>query len=156
MFTHLQQRGVPLSQTHVILQHDNTCREFKNHSGLRFCASQISSKNLMGVTCSFLRTGHTHEDIDQMFSRMSKHLQRVPVLQTPDDVCNTINDFLQQAHMPHEKDRRVIRRIQCETVDLGTALNFFIYLLLPRSTPIVFCLTARAKSSGICQTEIFH
>ena len=109
MLTHLKQKGIPLSQSHLVLQHDNTCREFKNHSGLRFCASQVSSKNLMGVTCSFLRTGHTHEDIDQMFSRMSKHLQRVPVLQTPDDVCNTINDFLQEAHMPHEKDRRVTR-----------------------------------------------
>ena len=39
--------------------------------------------------------------------------------------------------------------IQCETGDLGTALNFFIYLLLLRSTRIVFCLTARAKSSGL-------
>lgn len=51
MLTRLQRKGVPLSQTHLVLQRDNTCREFKNHCGLRFCASQVSSKNLASGEC---------------------------------------------------------------------------------------------------------
>lgn len=109
MLTRLRDKGLPLSQMHVHLQHDNTSREFKNNGGLRWAASQVSSKNLLSVTCSYLRTGHTHEDIDQVFSRLSKHLGRVRDLQDPNDVCATIEDFLQRAHMPFEGDRVVVR-----------------------------------------------
>ena len=92
MVSFLQNKGLRLSQMHLHLQHDNTCREFKNHTGLTWCASQISAKNFASV----IRAGHTHEDIDQLFSRMSKFLHKVPVLQTPNDVCSTIKAFLEQ------------------------------------------------------------
>ena len=61
------------------------------------------------MTCSYLRTGHTHEDIDQIFSRLAKHLGRVRDLQDPSDVCATIEDFLKNAHMPFEGYREVAR-----------------------------------------------
>ena len=38
--TLLQRKGICLAATHVCLQHDNTCREFKNNNGLRWCCSQ--------------------------------------------------------------------------------------------------------------------
>lgn len=38
--TVLQRQGLCLSSTHIILQHDNTAREFKNNNGLRWAASQ--------------------------------------------------------------------------------------------------------------------
>ena len=53
----------------IFIQLDNTSKQNKSQFLLAFCAYLI----LMGVTAvivlSFLPVGHTHEDIDQLFSR---------------------------------------------------------------------------------------
>ena len=69
----------------LYLQMDNTCRENKNRFVLTFCSAlvhlQIFKKVsvlllhnydfLSQVQIIFLPVGHTHEDIDQVFSRVS-------------------------------------------------------------------------------------
>ena len=105
----LARQGLHLPSTHLVLQHDNTCREFKNHNGLRWCVSQVSSGNLASVTCQFLRTGHTHEDIDQQFGRVGRWMQRHRDIQTPNEVADVISKFLVEAKMPFEPVKEVVR-----------------------------------------------
>ena len=77
----------------LYLQMDNTCRENKNRYVLTFCAALVHlqifkkvSKLLrhnhvfkffyLKVQINFLPVGHTHEDIDQVFSRVSDNLRQ--------------------------------------------------------------------------------
>lgn len=69
---------------------------------------KVSSRNIRSFVVQYLRSGHTHEDIDQTFGALSKHLLRVRDLQSPSDVVNTIKDFLQKAKMAWETERHVV------------------------------------------------
>ncbi|CAK9005962.1 unnamed protein product [Durusdinium trenchii] len=69
---------------------------------------EVSSRNIRSFVVQYLRSGHTHEDIDQTFGALSKHLLRVRDLQSPSDVVNTIKDFLQKAKMAWETERHVV------------------------------------------------
>ena len=75
----------------LYLQLDNCFRENKNKFVMAFCALLVKFKffskvwfkfaNFESITCfqvriNFLRIGHTHEDIDQFFSRISVGLRR--------------------------------------------------------------------------------
>lgn len=106
-FTKIQAMGIPLASTDVVLQHDNTCREFKNNSGLRRACAQVSSKNVKSITCQYLRSGHTHEDVDQLFGLLSKYLLRIRQMQTPSDVVETIQGFLANTKLPFAGERLV-------------------------------------------------
>ena len=68
---------------------------------------KVSSHNLLSFQVSYLRSGHTHEDIDQIFSRMSKYLQRVRTMHTLSDVVTTVQKFADSAKFPFEADRYV-------------------------------------------------
>lgn len=109
--TILKNQGQNLSTTQLCLQHDNTCREFKNNHGARWCCSQVFCKNIDRIEASFLRTGHTHEDVDQCFGALSRWLLKCRDLQTPEDVRSAITGFLSQAKMPYEGQR------YCEFLD---------------------------------------
>ncbi|XP_064397846.1 uncharacterized protein LOC135344551 [Halichondria panicea] len=89
------------------IQLDNTAKENKNKFFLGFCALLVERKIFTKVRVNFLPVGHTHEDIDQLFSRISKQLtlkgaESLPDLQkqitqsstpTPTvEVLNTISD----------------------------------------------------------------
>ena len=104
----LARQGLHLPSTHLICQHDNTSREFKNHNGLRWCVSQVSAGNLASITCQFLRTGHTHEDIDQQFGRLGRWMQRYRDIQTPSEIADVISNYLAEAKLPFESERLVV------------------------------------------------
>lgn len=104
----LQRQGQNLATTALWLQHDNTCREFKNANGVRWQAAQVVSKNIDRITAAYLRSGHTHEDIDQCFGSLSKWLLRCRDLQDPMDVQNAIMAFLSQAKMPYEGEQHCV------------------------------------------------
>ena len=108
VLTLLERQGQCLANAQLYLQHDNTCREFKNNIGLRWCCSQVFGHNLDRVCCSFLRSGHTHEDVDQVFSQLSKSLLKCRDLQTPEDIQQAIASFLSQAKMPYEGERHCV------------------------------------------------
>ena len=58
----------------LFIQLDNTSKENKNKHLLRFAAQLIERKKFEEVQISFLMVGHTHNDVDQMFSLISKRL----------------------------------------------------------------------------------
>ena len=106
--TLLARQGQCLANTQLYLQHDNTCREFKNNHGLRWMTGQVFGKNIDKIQATYLRSGHTHEDVDATFSQLSKHLIKCRDLQTPADVKESITAFLSQAKMPFEGERHCV------------------------------------------------
>lgn len=100
--------GVVLSQTHLNIQADNTVREIKNNHCLRWAAAQVSSGNLLGISFRFLRTGHSHEDVDQCFGRLAKHISKLQKAETPDDFWASIQTFASNMYRPHEPGRYVV------------------------------------------------
>ncbi|KAL5019434.1 hypothetical protein ScPMuIL_003483 [Solemya velum] len=59
----------------LYVQLDNTCRENKNKYFLGMMAYLVKKKFVREIWVSFLLVGHTHEDIDQCFSRISVKLK---------------------------------------------------------------------------------
>lgn len=52
---------------------------------------------------SSLRSGHSHEDVDQVFGRLAAFLvKRGHSCQTPYDFQRVIQQFLNEADFPHE------------------------------------------------------
>lgn len=67
------------SRPHVLyLQLDNCSRENKNKYLIGYCHWLVSNKVFKYIYISFLPVGHTHEDVDQMFSGFVSGMKRVP------------------------------------------------------------------------------
>lgn len=58
----------------LFLQLDNCYKDNKNRYVFAYCAWLIHSDLFEEVQVSFLIVGHTHEDIDQMFSIIARYL----------------------------------------------------------------------------------
>jgi len=59
----------------LFLQMDNCTRENKNRFTLSYVEFLVSMGVFLEATVAFLPIGHTHEDIDQLFSRTATHLR---------------------------------------------------------------------------------
>ncbi len=105
--TLLQTQGVDLSKASLVVQSDNTPREFKNQHFLRFLA-YLTANNIVGrATLRTLRTGHSHEDVDQVFGQLAGHLvHRVRAASTPMDFVQAIENWMQtRLKRTYEKGR---------------------------------------------------
>ena len=60
----------------LFLQLDNTASENRNNTMLQYCALLVQTGVFRKVEIHFLMVGHTHEDVDQMFSRISYNFKR--------------------------------------------------------------------------------
>ena len=80
---------------HIILhiQGDNCSKECKNNTLLRHFAWQIAMRKLKGCQMSFLSSGHSHEDIDSMFSNLRAWLSQFPDLHTPARFCDCLERY---------------------------------------------------------------
>ena len=54
---------------------DNCARENKNKDVIAYCSFLVNCKLFTSIELSFLPVGHTHEDIDQLFSCFSNYLK---------------------------------------------------------------------------------
>lgn len=63
----------PIHPQHLQIQFDNCFRENKNLTVFGFAALLVHHNIFKTVTLSCLIQGHTHEDIDQMFSTWSRY-----------------------------------------------------------------------------------
>lgn len=73
------------------LQFDN-CRDNKNKCVVAFCSLLVETDVFSEVNFNFLMIGHTHEDIDQMFSVISRRFQRL-CFHPRSRKCVTFEDF---------------------------------------------------------------
>lgn len=68
----VERGGLPLG---LHLQQDNCFREGKNKFVLLFMLIMVVSGSFRWASCGYLRTGHSHEDIDQVFSCIARLLK---------------------------------------------------------------------------------
>ena len=72
----------------------------------------MSSRTIRSAALNCLRSGHSHEDIDQMFGQLATFMLRSKDLQDPTDVKRCIQAFLDKAKL-FEKERRVGSLTSC-------------------------------------------
>ena len=106
----LAEQGVDLSACKVTLQADNTSREVKNGILMRFVAALVSDQIISAGRLSFLRSGHSHEDIDQLFGSVSSYFKNhVRTALTSHDFVIALQEFCRQLNRPHEPRRFVVK-----------------------------------------------
>ena len=90
------------------LQADNSAKEVKNIGTLRLMAMFTALHRIKGCEINFLASGHSHEDVDLLFSLLRAHLERHPELWTPTDFQQCLQCFFQdRQNRPHEPMRHV-------------------------------------------------
>jgi hypothetical protein len=67
----------------IFLQLDNTSKQNKGKYLVAFCEMFVSLEVCKEIKINFLPVGHTHEDIDQFFSRLAILLRRTDALSLP-------------------------------------------------------------------------
>ena len=77
---------------------DNTASDNKSHVCLVFGAALVEAGIFEGVTFSFLPVGHTHADIDQCFSLISRKLKRYTANSIPELRSTVLRSFLQNTY----------------------------------------------------------
>ena len=109
VFSKLAQSGVHLRETDLHLQLDNASGSNKNNTVLKWAASQVMSGNIRSVHVCFLRCGHTHEDIDALFSQLAAFLWKRQYLPTIESFINAIDVWQRKLHRPFEATRETIQ-----------------------------------------------
>ena len=117
------------------VQSDNTVKEVRNQHGSKMMAC-MAQAGLWGVaSCHHLQVGHTHEDIDAIFSLVAVALRtcQSQCLQTPMDVVKRIESKL--SHLWTKKN--LIFSI--ELVDTVPKLNiFWMYFAIAKNRVYFF------------------
>lgn len=113
--TLLQKKGVELHKTAVTIQSDNTSREFKNNPVVKWMASLVANNIVPKISLKTLRTGHSHEDIDQIFGRLASHMvKHARHASGPHDFRTIIQSWLDsKLDRPHELGRHAVILDQC-------------------------------------------
>ena len=73
----------------LVVQCDNAS-DNRNQFNFLYAMALVAVGRFKEVRIQFLRAGHTHEDIDQMFGRWASCLLRQPTLQTPFDFVRVL------------------------------------------------------------------
>ena len=108
--TLLRDSGVNLRESCVTIQSDNTSREMKNNPFLKFLSFLVANGVVQKAMLSALRTGHSHEDIDQVFGQIAKHLStKARSAATPYDFKDHITQWMQTSmKRPHEAGKHCV------------------------------------------------
>ena len=67
----------------------------------------VAAGIVKSMTFSFLRSGHSHEDIDQVFGELAKHIMKyLRIAQTLEDIESCLREFLaDRKYRPYENGR---------------------------------------------------
>ena len=76
-------RGQHSRPKHLWIQVDNCGGDNKNSHICKFCATLVDRGVFLSVTLAYLQVGHTHEDIDALFSIMSSSIKDLLSWDTP-------------------------------------------------------------------------
>ena len=79
---------------HLLLQLDNVASDNKNHYVFMFLSLLIALGVFITIKVGFLLVGHTHEDLDRTYRRMSSNLKSKDIYSLPEmaDTYRTIEE----------------------------------------------------------------
>ena len=83
---------------HLVLQMDNSAKDNKNQTMLAFSSDLVARGIFETVTMSFLMKGHTHEDIDAAFSKVSLRTRGKDIGTLP-ELMAEVWECMQDMHM---------------------------------------------------------
>lgn len=156
LLTRLKRSGINLKSLNLHIQADNTTRELKNSTCLRFLSSLVSAGVIAGGTLQHLRSGHSHEDIDQCFGSLALFIVRHSRhCETPSQFVNVIDKFAQSAHRPFEKERIVLKVDQHRDWKLACRFLFVKFLAVPQDGKFLVCLGFQTDPTK-SQREAFY
>ena len=104
----------------LVVQVDNTTAQAKNHEAVLFLASLVGRGHFASVVLNTMTVGHTHEDVDFLFSLVYSKVLRRFHFAIPDDLL----DQLQVALGSHFKAKGEVCSVEFMTHvhDFGTML----------------------------------
>ena len=105
----LASKSMVLANTDVTIQCDNTSRELKNGHFLRLCAALVSNQTVRSMGMACLRTGHSHEDIDQLFGQLAAKIAKMKIVLTSEDLLTQLKRVCHELERPHEPHRFVFK-----------------------------------------------
>ena len=86
--------STPTQHIRLWLQSDNTVKEIRNQYGAKILSCMAQAGLWAVASCHHLQVGHTHEDVDSIFSLVAMALKSSPCLETPMDVAKRIESKL--------------------------------------------------------------
>ena len=96
----------------IIIQSDNTCKEIKNNTLMRWGGMMVGLHRCRRLEFRFLQSGHSHEDCDQWFAQVSNLIERNKSLQTPYDFQAVLQSWLDEGETrPDEKEFRIVSMV---------------------------------------------
>ena len=75
---------------HLVIQADNATAQAKNEEVAKLCAVLVGRYKFKTAVLQFLRVGHTHEDVDFMFSLLLARVLRKVRFQVPAELADAI------------------------------------------------------------------
>ena len=102
-----------LRRCNVKVHGDNSSKELKNNSCCRWLGFLTLARRIRTGELNCLHSGHSHEDIDQIFSQLSTFVQSCPSLRTPDDFLDALRRWVNTpGFRPHEPWKAVFKMDQ--------------------------------------------
>lgn len=125
--TLLRKKGVDTSRLFFRVHSDNTVRECKNNILMSWMGSLVGRGLIAGGALACLRSGHSHEDVDQCFGSLAAHIARKGrYARHTNDFVNLIRQWLHSLKRPYEVDRYCIKLDQIRDWKLGEALGGYL------------------------------
>ena len=98
-------RAIP---QHLVVQSDNTTAQTKNSLSSVFMAYLVAKGKFLTATLNFLTVGHTHEDVDRLFSLILLTVLQRQRWEVPADLVR----LLQQGLRPHAESKNETLLVQ--------------------------------------------
>lgn len=100
--------NLDMRSTHVCVHADNASKECKNNTMARVISSLVGSRRVSKGEMNMLESGHSHEDLDQAFSRLCSWIQGQQELHSPAQFVASIQQWLDKpSTRPTEPLRKV-------------------------------------------------
>lgn len=108
------------------LQADNCSKEVKNVGTLRLLSMWIALHKIGGAEVNFLSSGHSHEDVDALFSMIRTHIEQNKEVPTPEAFRDCIRDFFKN---PQTRPYEPLRMVELLTRLKDWNLRHYLILL---------------------------
>ncbi len=141
--TLLRRKGIDTTKLRYRIHSDNTVRECKNNIVLSWLGSMTGRGLIAGGALACLRSGHSHEDIDQCFGNLSFFMARKGrYARHTGDFVVLIRQWLNDLKRPYEKDKYCVKLDELRDWRFDNSLRRF------RSS--LFSLLEQCEGANVC------